>query len=124
MDGRASNEIRDRLTSRSLTFSRLLCALAAAIPLLAAIGWIFGIQFLIKIHADLPPMQPNTAATLILSAIATVFTGNKRQSSRVVASAIGSVVSLLGLLILGEYIFSWDLGVDQIFIGDAGTAAG
>ena len=122
----ADGEIRDRLTRRSLTLSKSLCILAAAIPLLAAVGWIFKIELLTKIHPALPAMQPNTALGLVLGAIAIIFTGDNRRSEkgRLVACAIAAVVSLLGLLTLGEYVFSWDLGIDRIFIsGSAATAA-
>jgi PAS domain S-box-containing protein len=115
---------RDSLTIRSLTLSKVLCILAALISLLAAAGWILGIEFLTKIHTALPAMQPNTALTLLLCAIATVFTGDDRRSGkdRRVALAIGAVVSFLGVFTLGEYVFSWDLGIDRIFIGAAEAA--
>ena len=120
------NEFKDRLTGRSLTLSKSLCMLAAAIPLLAAAGWIFKIELLTKIHPALPAMQPNTALALVLSAIAITFTGDNRRSGkgRLVACAIAAVVSFLGLLTLGEYIFSWNLGIDRIFISDTAGAAG
>ena len=117
---------KDRLTERSLTLSKSLCMLAAAIALLAAAGWIFKIELLIKIHPAFQAMMPNTALALVLSAIAITFTGDNRRSGkgRLVACAMAAVVSFLGLLTLGEYIFSWDLGIDRIFISDTAFTAG
>jgi len=70
-------------------------------------------------------MQPNTALALVLGAIAIIFTGDSRRSEkgRLAASAVAAVVALLGLLTLGEYVFSWDSGIDRIFISSAHTAA-
>lgn len=123
-ESQTGNEIRDRLTKQSLTLSRWLCVPAAAIPLLAAAGWIFSIEFLIRIHPAFPAMQPNTALVLLLGALAITFTPDQRQAgkSHLVAWALAPVVLLLGLLTLGEYIFSWDLGIDRILAG--ASAAG
>ena|SRR2546427_12045112 len=63
-------------------------------------------------------MQPNSVLGLVLAAVAIFFTGDNRRTERerFVACTIGAVVSLLGLLTLAEYIFSWDLGIDHILI--------
>jgi len=125
MNSQETNGIRERLTSRSLTLSKSFCILAGAISILAAAGWIFGIELLTRIHPALPAMQPNTAAALVLGAVAIVFTQNGRDSEkdRLIACAIAAVVSLIGLLTLCEYVFSWDLGLDGIFIRSADTLA-
>jgi PAS domain S-box-containing protein len=90
---------------------------AAAIPILAAVGWIFEIAVLTKIHPALPAMQLNAAFALVLAAIAIIFTRDNRRSEkrRLIACVLGAVVSLFGLLTLSEYIFSWNLGIDRIF---------
>src|SRR4030095_14252081 len=110
-------ESRDRLICRSLTLSKSLCILAAAIPIMAAVGWIFEIELLTRIHPALPAMRMNTSFALVLAAIAIIFTRDncRSEKGRLVACALGAVVSLFGLLTLGEYIFSWNLGIDRIF---------
>jgi PAS domain S-box-containing protein len=120
-DRQVSNETRERLTRRSLALSKSFCLLAAAFPLLAAAGWIFNIPLLTKVHPALPAMQPNTAFGLIAGAIAIFFTGDNRRSQKscLVACTIGAIVSVLGLLTLGEYVFAWDLGIDRILLGGA-----
>ena len=120
------NDERDvRLVGRSLALSKSLSMLAAAISLLAVAGWAFRIELLTRIHPSLPAMQPNTALALILCAIAILVTTRDDRSSEKAAPAaraIAAVVSLLGLLTLGEYAFSRDLGIDRLFIGGLATA--
>src|SRR4030095_373088 len=102
-------DIPGRLKRQSLTLSKWLAVSAIAMPVLAAIGWILNIELLTKIQPALPPMQPNTAVALVLSAIAILFTRQNRrwEEGRLPACAIAVIVSLFGLLTLGEYIFSW-----------------
>jgi hypothetical protein len=112
----------NRLTRRFLALSKSLCLAAVAFPLLTAIGWIFDIGLLTQVHPALPRMQPNTALALLLGAVAILLTGDDRRSRKscLAACVIAVMVSLLGLLTLGEYIFAWNLGIDGIFID--GTA--
>jgi PAS domain S-box-containing protein len=113
------------MTRRCLALTRSLCLLAAAFPLLAAAGWILNIELLTKIHPSLPAMQPNTVVGLLLSAIAILLTADDRRSpkSSQVACALAVIVSVLGLLTLGEYVFGWNLGIDRIFLGGATNQA-
>ena len=63
-------------------------------------------------------MRPNTSVGLILSVIAILLTrGDPQPRKRLIASAIGVIVSLLGLLTLSEYAIGWDLGIDRLLIG-------
>jgi PAS domain S-box-containing protein len=113
-----SIKTRDHLAKGSMAISKLLSLLAAALPLLAAAGWIFDIPRLTKIHAALPAMQPNTALGLVLAAIATLFMGHDQRSrkSSLAVSAIAAIVVLLGALTLSEYLLGWDFRIDRIFI--------
>jgi len=108
----------DRLTGRSLALSKVLCLFAAALPLLAAIGWIFGIPLLTQVHLALPAMQPNTAAGLIVSIIATLLVADRRGSPKTsqVALVLSAIVSLFGLLTLSQYVFGWNLQLDRLFL--------
>ncbi len=59
------------------------------------------------------PMQYNTAMGFFLyglGAIALVF------DRRGLASVCGIIVGAVGLLTLVEYIFGWDLGIDQLLM--------
>jgi PAS domain S-box-containing protein len=91
---------------------------------LAAAGWIFNVELLTKVHPLLPAMQPATAIGLTLCAIAILFSGDNRRSPKsfLIPSAIGAIVSLGGLLILAEYTFALDLGIDRILIEGAASS--
>jgi PAS domain S-box-containing protein len=69
-------------------------------------------------------MQPATVIGLTLCAIAIFFSGDNRRSpqSSLIPSAIGAIVSLGGLLILAEYIFALDLGIDRLLIDGAASS--
>jgi len=124
---RESDEHAVRLIGRSLALSKTLSTLAAAISLLAVAGWAFRIEELTRIHPSLPAMQLNTALALVLCAIAIMSTTKGDRGSEkgaIVASVIAAMVSLLGLLTLGEYAFSRDLGIDRLLIGRLATAGG
>ena len=112
------------LQRRCLNLSRLL-AVAAAFPLLTAIGWYADVPVLRSLHPALPAMQPNTALALLLAAIAAPFVGDHRRSSRhfSIPAALGLVVSLIGLITLAEYVLAVDLRLDRLFLTDA-VAAG
>jgi hypothetical protein len=118
MDRGEGNEIRRRLLNRSLKLSQWLCALIAALSLLAAAGWIFNVDLLTRIHPSLPAIQPNTALALILGSVGILLTSNNQRSRRrhLAACAIGVIVCLFGLFTLCEYVFSWNLGIDSILI--------
>ena len=107
------------LAERSLRLSKLFCLLAGVFPLLAAIGWIFDIPLLTRVHPALPPMQPNTVVALCLTVIAFLLTCYKGQSRplRYLANMMAAAVSILGLLTLSEYIFGSNLGIDRILTG-------
>ena len=117
MPQQASEVIRGRLTRRILALSKWLSLAAVVFPGLSAAGWIFKIELPEKIHSALTGMRLNTSVGLILSVIAILLTrGDAQPRKRVVASAIGVIVSLLGLLTLSEYVSGWDLGIDRLLI--------
>ena len=99
------NAVSARLKHRCLNVSRSLAVLAAAFPLVGAIGWYADVPVLRSLHPALPAMQPNTALALLLAAIATPFVGDHRRSSRrfSVPAVIGLIISLIGLITLVEY---------------------
>jgi PAS domain S-box-containing protein len=118
------NVFSARLKQRCLNLSRSLAVLAAAFPLLTAIGWYADVAVLRSLHPALPAMQPNTALALLLAAIATPFVGDHRRSSLrfSIPAVVGLVISLIGLITLAEYVFSVDLWIDRLVLTDAMAA--
>jgi PAS domain S-box-containing protein len=109
------------LARRSLSLSRLLAILSALFPLMSITGWILEIPFLKQGHPALPAMMPNTAIGLLLSALCVLLIQRDTSHSRpkIIPALIAAVISLLGILTLGEYALGWNLGIDQIFVPGA-----
>lgn len=112
-----SSQATKAFVGRSLLLSKLLCSLSLLFPLLTVSGWVLNIPLLTRGHPELPAMVPNTALGLVLGASAFFLAQNKsRPKSYTFISGIFSVMILLfGILTLSEYVFGWDMGIDQIF---------
>jgi hypothetical protein len=105
---------RDQLVRESLAVSKALCFVAMLFPVLAAAGWYVDIPLLTQGHQTLPPMQPNTAMGLTLGAFAVLLTseGATQRARTTLALLLASVLVMLGLRTLGEYVFGWNIGID------------
>ncbi|MCK4974292.1 MAG: hypothetical protein KAR81_03485, partial [Sulfurimonas sp.] len=104
-----------RPENKTLTkkFLKAAGGISTALGLLVLIGWYTNTVFLIQIHPTFVPMQYNTALGFLLSGLAMIsFCFGYKKTSAV----LGGVVALVGGLTLVEYIFSVDLGIDQIFM--------
>lgn len=91
---------------------------------LAIAGWVFEIDLLKSVFYDLATMKVNTALCFILSGISLFLLQIEPQKKRYVllARATALVVLAIGSLTLCQYLFEWDLGIDQFFINDELTA--
>ena len=101
------------MAGHNLAVSKYLCLAGAALPLLTVAAWMFDIDLLRKFHAALPEMEPRTAFGLLLAAIAILLTDNN-PGSRIrclAACALSIIVSLVGLLDVAGYVFSWHVPV-------------
>lgn len=104
------------------SFSRAASGMIILIGSLVILGWIFDIPVLKSILPQLASMKANTAMGFVLAGLALWLmlkepvTLLQQRVSRVCAL----VVTLLGLLTLGEYLFGWELGIDQWLFKDLG----
>ncbi len=106
--------------------SRLASAIVAAIGCAVLVGWMLDIAVLKSVFPGLATMKANTALGFILSGLSLwlLHTESTAPRTRRIAQACAVIVSLLGLLTLGEYIFGWDLGIDQLLFKDLRGAVG
>ncbi len=92
---------------------------------LVLIGWALGIAALQSLLPGLPKMTANTALGLGLAG-ASLWLPQRKETSRQtrrIAQACALAVILLGSLTLGEYLFGWDLGIDQLLFKDTSVGA-
>lgn len=83
-------------------------------------GWIFNLEFLTSIAPGLATMKVNSAIGFILSGISLWVLANENSQAlyRRIAYICGLIVTLLGLLTLGEYLTGTNFGIDQLIFKD------
>jgi PAS domain S-box-containing protein len=106
--------------------SRFSGLLAAGIGATGLAGWIFDAPVFQRIHPSLVSMKANTSIALMLSGISLLLLLDERggRAKQRLARGFAAVVTLLGLLTMGENMFGWDLGIDQFLFRESLAAAG
>jgi len=99
--------------------------IAIGISLLVLIGWIFDITVIKNIIPHAATMKFNTALGFLCGSMSLWFLQKEegQPGEKRLGQTLGALTLLIGLLSLSEYIFSWDLGIDQFFVRDLGTAS-
>ncbi|MBD2441026.1 PAS domain S-box protein [Nostoc sp. FACHB-110] len=82
------------------------------------LGWIFDIHSFQSILPQWVTMKANTALGFVLSGIALNYVHSTSRVKRRLAQSCALVVIILGWLTLSEYLFGWNLGIDQLFFQD------
>ena len=109
----------DRGISRRLgQFVSCCSVLAVAFGLWVLTGWMLHIQIMERILPGQVAVKANTAACFILTGIA-LWVLRKEQPPgiavwRLAAKIAAILVSVVGLLSLSEFLWGWDLGIDQL----------
>ncbi|HEU0293940.1 MAG TPA: ATP-binding protein [Anaerolineales bacterium] len=107
-----------------LVFLRRYASAANLIVVVASLmvlsGWLLNIPLLKSLLPGLPAMRFNTALSLLLVGISLWLLKDEETDStknRLGLILIGLVL-LLNLLTLSEYLFGWNLGIDEFFVKD------
>lgn len=97
---------------------RVACALVTAIGTLAFSGWVFGISAFRTVIPGLPPMVPLTALSLVLGGLSLwMLADTKKHLIRRVPGILAALtITTVGALMLGEYVFRSDLGIDRLLL--------
>lgn len=103
-------------------YFRLLGIGLVVLGLLVLVGWAFDVDAFKSILPGLATMKANTALGLLLVGLAFIFFRNI-SSAQPLVMLLGLLVLLLGTLSLSQYLFSWDLGVDELLFLDPDTAS-
>ncbi|MBD2532883.1 hypothetical protein H6G97_26185 [Nostoc flagelliforme FACHB-838] len=94
--------------------SKLFSIFVTLIGCLVLIGWYFDIQILKSVLPPWATMKPNTALCFVLSGLALNFLRSKQKLKRRVAQGLALAITTVGLLTLSQYLFGWNLGIDQL----------
>jgi len=106
-----------------LSLPKLSAAATAILALIVLGGWTFSVPLLKSLLPGAVEMKANTAMGL-LSAAASLFILSNRPSLSMLrlSQALALAVVILGLATLGEYLFKWDLGIDEFLFRDTANA--
>jgi len=97
--------------------ARAASAISVVVGCTVLAGWALGLPALASLLPGMATMKINTALGFVLAGLAlrSALAEPGRRSMRLARFGHGcaAIVALLGLLTLAEYLFGWDLGIDQ-----------
>jgi PAS domain S-box-containing protein len=105
--------------------STIVTLSAAALTLLGVtvlLGWALGVGALTTVFPGMASMKPNTAATIMLCGIALGLVCSPSKFARRLVSLLALAIATMGILSLAEYLFGWNLPLDQILFHDSVAA--
>jgi PAS domain S-box-containing protein len=95
----------------------------AGVGLTVLMGWLLNISPLKNILPDAASMKFNTALCFLLCGTSLWFLQKEeiRQREKRIGQILAMATIVIGIFTLSEYIFNWELGIDQFFVQDPGT---
>jgi len=93
---------------------------------LVLIGWILDIHILKSLYPNMLTMKANTALSFILTGASLWLLQTKRSNKRIplIAQVCSGAAASIGFLTIGEYLFGYSLGIDQILFTESSQAVG
>ena len=107
---------------KCLWSARMSGGLVFLLGIVVLVGWAFDIAQLKSVLPGLPPMVPNTAIAFILAGLSLWFLSLELSIGtlkRRTCQAAGLIITVMGALTLGEYLFGWRLPIDQLFFRES-----
>ena len=104
----------------------LLGLLVGSLGALVLVGWRLDIAVLKSVFPGLVSMKPNTALGILLGGVALALLSREKVAvpARFWATLMAAVMVALGALTLSEYLFGWELGIDQWLFHDVDHLVG
>jgi PAS domain S-box-containing protein len=118
-----ASQLNPRLLIFYRHISRVASGIVIAVGLLVLVGWLFSISTLTSLLPGLATMKANTALAFVLAGLSLWLTHTKGKDQWIdlIAKGCATFAFLIGLLTLSEYVFGWDLGIDQWLFRDTLT---
>ena len=118
-----------RVTSALRWFSTAAGVTAALVGTLVLTGRALNGSALTSVLPGLASMKANTALSFLLAAFSLWLAQERQENSNTrlrlrLSQVAAAAVTVLSLLTLSEYVFGWELGIDQLFFKDTLSAAG
>jgi PAS domain S-box-containing protein len=90
------------------------------------VGWGLDNAVLKSVFPGAVTMKANTALAFVLAGMSLWLLGTDQASlrRRRIAVACAALVALIGSLTFAEYLFGWNLGIDQLLFQESSDAAG
>jgi len=96
-----------------VTVKSLPGVLVFVTSLIISLGWYHGELRMVSIKEGWPPVAPLTALCFIISSIAALARTCRRTKGFVFA--LGAILSVISLAIIGRHIFGWSFAPDTLF---------
>jgi len=121
-----ASQVNPRLLSFYAQVSRAASGIVLVVGFLFLVGWLFNISQLKSVLPGLAAMKANTALAFVLAGLSLSLDSIKRENQWVgfLARGCATLAALIGLFTLGEYVFSRELGIDQLLFKDTLTPEG
>lgn len=89
-------------------------------------GWLLQSESLMSVGAGFVSMKPNTAIGLFFLGVSTLLLALARQRKSIYTTVrvLSLLVAGLGMVTLLEYLFSFDIGIDQLLFDELPNAPG
>jgi signal transduction histidine kinase/ActR/RegA family two-component response regulator len=102
------------------TIARVGAVLLLVLGTLVLLGWIWNIETLTTVLPGRITMKPNTAIGFLLLGVPLLLLAGPKtpRSVRLCCAASATLVIVVGLLTLSEYLFRVDLRIDQLLFTD------
>jgi PAS domain S-box-containing protein len=104
------------IESHGTWLARALCLGGASLGALGILAWLLGMKRVLTVFPGLPPMMPNSAASLLLLGIAAalVLTAQSGRTPRRFATVAAIVVLAVSLATVAEYVLNIPLFLDEL----------
>jgi PAS domain S-box-containing protein len=99
--------------------ARVAAGIGVLVGLACLLGWILDIRTLTSLVPGAVEMKANTALCFVLCGIALMLlAGHSSTSVEGAARAAAVFAACIGVATLGEYLFGWQLGIDELLFHD------